>query len=313
MQCQADVLSIHDVHLLVIYAQKKFLQYYTSVQHVGYWKMENCDMSFVQAIDLSRTFDLSDPFIVRAISRSPKRILTAVDKVSFSIEKGTTYALVGESGSGKSTIAKMAVGLLRPTNGSLLVDGMNLNDPKLAKEETLALRRRIQMVFQSPYASLNPRWRVKDILSEPIKAFNLIENPKAQIDRVHELLEQVGLASSDANKFPHEFSGGQRQRISIARALSSEPEIIVCDEPTSALDVSVQAQVLNLLKSLQKKYALTYLFITHDLAVVSTMANKIGVLNQGKLVEEQTPEILFSKPKNSYTKMLLNSAPKINF
>jgi peptide/nickel transport system ATP-binding protein len=275
--------------------------------------MENCDMSFVQAIDLSRTFDLSDPFIVRAISRSPKRILTAVDRVSFSIEKGTTYALVGESGSGKSTIAQMAVGLLRPTNGSLLVDGMNLNDPKLAKEETLALRRRIQMVFQSPYASLNPRWRVKDILSEPIKAFNLIENPKAQIDRVHELLEQVGLASSDANKFPHEFSGGQRQRISIARALSSEPEIIVCDEPTSALDVSVQAQVLNLLKSLQKKYALTYLFITHDLAVVSTMANKIGVLNQGKLVEEQTPEILFSKPKNSYTKMLLNSAPKINF
>ena len=258
-------------------------------------------MSFVQAIDLSRTFDLSDPFIVRAISRSPKRILTAVDRVSFSIEKGTTYALVGESGSGKSTIAKMAVGLLRPTNGSLLVDGMNLNDPKLAKEETLALRRRIQMVFQSPYASLNPRWRVKDILSEPIKAFNLIENPKAQIDRVHELLEQVGLASSDANKFPHEFSGGQRQRISIARALSSEPEIIVCDEPTSALDVSVQAQVLNLLKSLQKKYALTYLFITHDLAVVSTMANKIGVLNQGKLVEEQTPEILFSKPKNSYS------------
>jgi len=275
--------------------------------------MENCDMSFVQAIDLSRTFDLSDPFIVRAISRSPKRILTAVDRVSFSIEKGTTYALVGESGSGKSTIAKMAVGLLRPTNGTLLVDGMNLNDPKLTKEATLALRRRIQMVFQSPYASLNPRWRVKDILSEPIKAFKLIENPKAQINRVHELLEQVGLASSDANKFPHEFSGGQRQRISIARALSSEPEIIVCDEPTSALDVSVQAQVLNLLKSLQKEYALTYLFITHDLAVVSTMANKIGVLNQGKLVEEQTPEILFSKPKNSYTKMLLNSAPKINF
>ena len=270
-------------------------------------------MSFVQAIGLTRTFDLSDPFIVRAISRTPKRILTAVDKVSFSIEKGTTYALVGESGSGKSTIAKMAVGLLKPTDGSLLVDGMNLNDPKLAKEETLALRRRIQMVFQSPYASLNPRWKVKDILCEPIKAFKLIENPKEQIDRVHELLEQVGLASSDANKFPHEFSGGQRQRISIARALSSKPEIIVCDEPTSALDVSVQAQVLNLLKSLQKEYALTYLFITHDLAVVSTMANKIGVLNQGKLVEEQSPEVLFSEPKNSYTKMLLNAAPKINF
>ena len=160
-------------------------------------------MSFVQATDLTRTFDLSDPFIVRAISRTPKRILTAVDKVSFSIEKGTTYALVGESGSGKSTIAKMAVGLLKPTDGSLLVDGMNLNDPKLAKEETLALRRRIQMVFQSPYASLNPRWKVKDILCEPIKAFKLIESPKAQIDRVHELLEQVGTHLSSKNGPSH--------------------------------------------------------------------------------------------------------------
>ena len=169
------------------------------------------------------------------------------------------------------------------------------------------------MVFQSPYASLNPRWKVGDIIAEPIKAFRLINDHASQINRVHELLEQVGLSSSDVNKFPHEFSGGQRQRISIARALSSEPEIIICDEPTSALDVSVQAQVLNLLKSLQKEYSLTYLFITHDLAVVSTMANKIGVLNQGKLVEEQTPENLFSNPKKAYTKMLLNSAPNINF
>ncbi|MDC1445456.1 dipeptide/oligopeptide/nickel ABC transporter ATP-binding protein [Amylibacter sp.] len=259
-------------------------------------------MSFVQAKDLTREYDLSDPFIVRTIAMRPKRILTAVDNVSFSIEKGTTYALVGESGSGKSTIAKMAVGLLKPTSGSLLVDGKNLNDPFLPKEEKLALRRRIQMVFQSPYASLNPRWKVGDIIAEPIKAFRLINDHASQINRVHELLEQVGLSTSDVNKFPHEFSGGQRQRISIARALSSEPEIIICDEPTSALDVSVQAQVLNLLKSLQKEYSLTYLFITHDLAVVSTMANKIGVLNQGKLVEEQTPENLFSNPKKAYTK-----------
>ena len=270
-------------------------------------------MSFVQAKDLTREYDLSDPFIVRTIAMRPKRILTAVGNVSFSIEKGTTYALVGESGSGKSTIAKMAVGLLKPTSGSLLVDGKNLNDPFLPKEEKLALRRRIQMVFQSPYASLNPRWKVGDIIAEPIKAFRLINDHASQINRVHELLEQVGLSTSDVNKFPHEFSGGQRQRISIARALSSEPEIIICDEPTSALDVSVQAQVLNLLKSLQKEYSLTYLFITHDLAVVSTMANKIGVLNQGKLVEEQTPENLFSNPKKAYTKMLLNSAPNINF
>ncbi|MDE0764490.1 MAG: ATP-binding cassette domain-containing protein [Amylibacter sp.] len=270
-------------------------------------------MSFVVAKNLTRNYDLSDPLIVRALTMRPKRILTAVDDVNFSIEKGTTYALVGESGSGKSTIAKMAVGLLKPSVGTLIVDGKNLNDPALAREDQLALRRRIQMVFQSPYASLNPRWRVGDIIAEPIKAFCLIDGIKAQSMRVSELLEQVGLAPSDATKYPHEFSGGQRQRISIARALSSQPEVIVCDEPTSALDVSVQAQVLNLLKALQKEYALTYLFITHDLAVVSTMANKIGVLNKGRLVEEQSPAGLFSRPQQDYTKMLLNAAPSINF
>ena len=162
-------------------------------------------MSFVQAKDLTREYDLSDPFIVRTIAMRPKRILTAVDNVSFSIEKGTTYALVGESGSGKSTIAKMAVGLLKPTSGSLLVDGKNLNDPFLPKEEKLALRRRIQMVFQSPYASLNPRWKVGDIIAEPIKAFRLINDHASQINRVHELLEQVGLSTSDDNKFPMSF------------------------------------------------------------------------------------------------------------
>ena len=173
------------------------------------------------------------------------------------------------------------------------------------------MRRRIQMVFQSPYASLNPRWRVGDILKEPIQSFDLIQGTKNQAKRVEELLEQVGLSPSDAKKYPHEFSGGQRQRISIARALSSQPDVIICDEPTSALDVSVQAQVLNLLKSLQKEFSLTYLFITHDLAVVSSVANRIGVLNKGALVEEASPEELFTNPKKDYTRMLLNAAPKM--
>jgi peptide/nickel transport system ATP-binding protein len=269
------------------------------------------NMSFITAKNLVRRFDLSDPWIVRKLTFRPKKFLTAVNDVSFSVEKGTTYALVGESGSGKSTIAKMAVGLLTPSSGSITLDNHNLNDPNLSPQRQRLMRRRIQMVFQSPYASLNPRWRVGDILKEPIQSFDLIQGSKSQAKRVEELLEQVGLSPSDAKKYPHEFSGGQRQRISIARALSSQPEVIICDEPTSALDVSVQAQVLNLLKSLQKEFSLTYLFITHDLAVVSSVANRIGVLNKGALVEEASPEELFTNPKQDYTRMLLNAAPKM--
>jgi peptide/nickel transport system ATP-binding protein len=269
------------------------------------------NMSFITAKNLVRRFDLSDPWIVRKLTFRPKKFLTAVNDVSFSVEKGTTYALVGESGSGKSTIAKMAVGLLTPSAGSITLDNHNLNDPNLSPQRQRLMRRRIQMVFQSPYASLNPRWRVGDILKEPIQSFDLIQGTKNQAKRVEELLEQVGLSPSDAKKYPHEFSGGQRQRISIARALSSQPDVIICDEPTSALDVSVQAQVLNLLKSLQKEFSLTYLFITHDLAVVSSVANRIGVLNKGALVEEASPEELFTNPKQDYTRMLLNAAPKM--
>lgn len=268
-------------------------------------------MSFIIANNLSRNYDLSDPWIVRLLTGKKKKTLTAVDNVSFSIEKGTTYALVGESGSGKSTIAKMVVGLLSPSEGNITFDNKTINDASLDKTARQILRRRIQMVFQSPYASLNPRWKVGDIIKEPIQAFRLIESRAEQNRRVEELLDQVGLSARDANKFPHEFSGGQRQRISIARALSSNPDVIICDEPTSALDVSVQAQVLNLLKRLQKEFSLTYLFISHDLAVVSTMANKIGVLNQGKLVEEKMPAQLFSNPENPYTKMLIDAAPDI--
>lgn len=268
-------------------------------------------MSFVTVNQLTRLFDLSKPWIVRTITGQKKRVLTAVDCVNFQIEKGETYALVGESGSGKSTIAKMVAGLLVPTTGSVIIDNKNFNDANLEKASMNALRRKTQMVFQSPYASLNPRWKIGNIINEPIKAFGLIEDENGQHKRVIDLLEQVGLSERDIKKYPHEFSGGQRQRISIARALASEPEIIICDEPTSALDVSVQAQVLNLLKDLQKNFSLTYLFISHDLAVISTMANNIGVLKEGVLVEQATPNDLFHKPQHDYTKMLLAAVPNL--
>lgn len=264
--------------------------------------------AFVQIRDISRNFDVSKPFLNRILQMEGRKILTAVDNVSFDIPRGSTFALVGESGSGKSTVGRMLVGLLPPTKGHILIDGIDLataND-----EDSAQLRQRIQMIFQDPYASLNPRWRVRDIISEPYTAFN---NPTAgEIDQhVDELLERVGLQSADAIKYPHEFSGGQRQRIGIARAISSGPELIVCDEPTSALDVSVQAQVLNLMRDLQKDLGLTYLFITHDLAVVRYMADQIGVLYLGKVIESGPREQIFEAPKHPYTKMLLDAAPNI--
>ena len=266
---------------------------------------------FIRVEQLSRRFDLSEPWLVRMIYRKPRRFLDAVDNVSFAIERGKTYALVGESGSGKSTIARIAVGLLGPSSGRILIDGHNLHDRGLSQAEHRRIRQRLQMVFQSPYASLNPRWRVGNILAEPLRTFSLVDGRQAEQKRVNELLEQVGLSVSDARRFPHEFSGGQRQRISIARALASRPDFIVCDEPTSALDVSVQAQVLNLLKELQRDLGLTYLFITHDLAVVRVMAHTIGVLKSGQLVEEQDTATLIESPKSDYTKMLIRSAPRI--
>ena len=266
---------------------------------------------FIRVEQLSRRFDLSEPWLVRMIYRKPRRFLDAVDNVSFAIERGKTYALVGESGSGKSTIARIAVGLLGPSSGRILIDGHNLHDRGLSQAEHRRIRQRLQMVFQSPYASLNPRWRVGNILAEPLRTFSLVDGRQAEQKRVDELLEQVGLSASDARRFPHEFSGGQRQRISIARALASRPDFIVCDEPTSALDVSVQAQVLNLLKELQRDLGLTYLFITHDIAVVRVMAHTIGVLKSGQLVEEQDTATLIESPESDYTKMLIRSAPRI--
>ncbi|MBN7784294.1 ATP-binding cassette domain-containing protein [Ponticoccus gilvus] len=263
-------------------------------------------MALVKVDTLSRVFDVSKPWLNRVLERRPKAYLTAVSEVDFEVPERTTYALVGESGSGKSTIGKMLVGLLRPSDGTVQIEGVDLaretDAAKVAK-----VRADIQMIFQDPYASLNPRWRVRDIIAEPVAARGGKTEGLAE-----KLLEQVGLSVKDAGKFPHEFSGGQRQRICIARALASDPRLIVCDEPTSALDVSVQAQVLNLMSDLKDQFGLTYVFISHDLTVVRHMADRIGVLYLGRLVEEAAPEALFDDPKHPYTQMLLEAAPRMD-
>lgn len=271
---------------------------------------ENAEM-LVEIDGLGRVFDLSKRWLNRLLDGSGKVHLTAVDGVGLTIARGETYALVGESGSGKSTIARMAVGLLPPSSGSVRIDDTDIWTER-ARGRQRALRRKIQMVFQDPFASLNPRWRVGSIVAEPIKAFGLKTGAREREERVGELLTLVGLDRHDARKFPHEFSGGQRQRIAIARALASEPDFIVCDEPTSALDVSVQAQVLNLLRDLQQRLGLTYLFISHNLAVVRHMATHVGVLYLGRLVEEAPSGELFAKPKHPYTQMLLDAVPDIS-
>ncbi len=266
--------------------------------------------ALVKVTNLTRIFDVSKPLLNRIIEREQKQLLRAVDDVSFEIFEGETFALVGESGSGKSTVAKMVVGLLEPTKGTILIDSLDLSDKKKLKH-LRSKRSEIQMIFQDPFASLNPRWRVEKIIAEPIRAFKLEKNDKAVVLRVGELLSLVGLDPSDGRKFPHEFSGGQRQRICIARALASNPKFIVCDEPTSALDVSVQAQILNLMRDLQDEFGLTFLFISHDLSVVRHMANRIGVMYLGRLVEVSDPQLLFDYPKHPYTKMLLEAIPDI--
>lgn len=255
-------------------------------------------------------FDVSKPWLNRVLEGAPKQSLQAVDNVGFSIPKGETFALVGESGSGKSTIAKMIVGLLRPTEGAIRFDGTDIT--KIASAaEMRRLRRRFQMIFQDPYASLNPRMRVDTIIAEPIRAFGLLSDEAAIAARVAELLRLVRLDPADGVKFPHEFSGGQRQRIAIARALAGNPEFLVCDEPTSALDVSVQAQILNLMKDLQAEFGLTYLLISHNLAVVRHMATRVGVLYLGRLVEVAPSRQLFTTPRHPYTRMLLDAVPDL--
>jgi peptide/nickel transport system ATP-binding protein len=261
----------------------------------------------LEAVAVSHLFDVSRPFLQRALTREPRRVLRAVDDVSFAIVTGTTFALVGESGCGKSTIARLSVGLYQPSDGDILFESQPLSSVRAQP----ALRRRMNMIFQDPYASLNPRWRVSDIVAEPIRVFHLAINRSEVHARVGSLLTQVGLTERDGDKYPHEFSGGQRQRISIARALASEPDFLVCDEPTSALDVSVQAQILNLMRDLQQRLGLTYLFISHNLAVVRHMADRLGVMYLGRIVEQGPAETIFRTPRHPYTRLLLDAIPDL--
>lgn len=233
--------------------------------------------------------------------------LKAVDGISFHIFKGETFGLVGESGCGKSTTGRVLMRLYEPTEGTITYDGQNLHS--LHEEDQFLYKRKIQMIFQDPYASLNPRLTVSEILTEPMEIHGLYGGKKNRMKKVDELLESVGLSRGFAGRYPHEFSGGQRQRIGIARSLVLEPEFIVADEPISALDVSVQAQVVNLLKNLQKKNGLTYLFIAHDLSMVKHISDRIGVMYLGHMAEISASEELYQNPLHPYTQALLSAIP----
>jgi peptide/nickel transport system ATP-binding protein len=267
-------------------------------------KKEIAEQDLVQIKNLSKSFD--DSFF----TESSKNSVMAVNDVSFNIREGESFGLVGESGSGKSTIAKMIVNLFKPSAGDIFFDNICITKIK-NNSEMMKFRKQIQMIFQDPYSSLNSRLKVRDIVSEPIKLHNPSISKNDLDNYVFDLLESVELTQNSADRYPHEFSGGQRQRISIARALATQPRLLVCDEPTSALDVSIQAQILNLLKDLQEQLNLTILFISHDLPVVRQMCDRIGVLRDGKLCEVSNTEELFLKPQHNYTKELLQLMPKI--
>ncbi|CCN03262.1 dipeptide ABC transporter ATP-binding protein [Bordetella bronchiseptica] len=259
----------------------------------------------VEVEDLGMRFVLRNAFLARN-----RRTLDAVKQVNLSINEGEVFGLVGESGSGKSTVARLIAGLYTPTNGRVLFNGVDLTGLKDEKRMN-AFRRQIQMVFQDPYSSLNPRMRVQEIVAEPIRFHRLAEG-EAQTRRVvADLLDVVGLGASAAQRYPHEFSGGQRQRICIARALATRPRFLICDEPTSALDVSIQAQILNLLKDLQEQLGLTMLFISHDLPVIRQMCDRVGVMLHGELLETAATETLFTHPQHDYTRHLLSLMPRL--
>ena len=277
----------------------------TNIKILNRWvKKEISNKDLVQVKNLSKTFD--DSFFIE----SSKNSVMAVNDVSFNIKEGQSFGLVGESGSGKSTIAKMIVNLFRPSSGEIYFNDVCITKIK-SNKEMMKFRKQIQMIFQDPYSSLNGRLKVKDIVSEPIKLHNPSISSIDLDNYINDLLESVELSRQSANRYPHEFSGGQRQRISIARALATQPRLLVCDEPTSALDVSIQAQILNLLKDLQEQLNLTILFISHDLPVVRQMCDRIAVLKNGKLCEVALTEDLFVKPTHNYTKELLTLMPKI--
>ena len=238
---------------------------------------------------------------------TPKGTLHAVDDVSFTLERGKTLGIVGESGCGKSTTGRAILRLIEPTAGEVIFNGEDIT--KKNKEQMRLLRREMQLIFQDPYASLDPRKTVSEIIGEPLKLQKLIPDAKKRAERVHELMEGVGLADRLINTYPHELDGGRRQRIGIARALAMEPKLIICDEPVSALDVSIQAQILNLMQDLQEQMGLTYIFITHDLSVVNHFANDIAVMYLGQLIEKAPSVTLFDNPVHPYTKALLSAIP----
>ncbi len=248
----------------------------------------------VTVTQLAKHFDISRSLLTRALTFEPRRFVHAVQDVSFKISRGKTFALVGESGSGKSTIARCLAGILPADAGTIGIEG------------------KLQMIFQDPYSSLDPRWRANAIVAEPLRVRGMGLRKNEVRERVAEMLTLAGLSSDDGNKFPHQFSGGQRQRLSIARALSVNPAFLIADEPTSALDVSVQAQILNLMRELQERLELTMLFISHNLAAVSFMADEIGVLYLGRLVESGPARAVLSHPLHPYTKLLLEAVPDMN-
>jgi peptide/nickel transport system ATP-binding protein/oligopeptide transport system ATP-binding protein len=261
--------------------------------------------TLLEAKGLYKTYTQTSGFFIRKT-----RTIKAINNVSLSIKKGETLAIVGESGSGKSTLARSLLQLQAIDQGELRFKGQDMTS--LNKMDGKALKRSIQMVFQDPYASLNPRMKIEEILEEGLVIHGL-GNKKTRQLKVRDMIKKVGLNVADLNKYPHQFSGGQRQRIGIARALIVEPELVICDEPVSALDVSIQAQILLLLKDLQKELGLSYLFISHDLRVVRHMADKIVVMHQGKIVEQGSVKSIYEKPKANYTRELLNAIPGKHF
>ena len=238
-----------------------------------------------------------------------KGVVKAVDDVSFHIYEGETFGLVGESGSGKSTTGRTIIRLYDPTDGEVIFDDKDISSKKIPKEDRAYVNKNMQMIFQDPMACLNPRMTVMDIIAEGLDINGLCKNKEERTQKVYELLRTVGLNEQHASRYPHEFSGGQRQRIGIARALAVEPKFIIADEPISALDVSIQAQVVNLLRKLQKENGLTYLFIAHDLSMVKYISDRIGVMHKGKLVELGTADELYENPLHPYTKSLLSAIP----